>query len=279
MKHSENNAGQRSQAVWGATPAVHMHALNKTPGTKEYFQAVLKGRLLKHYWLVDFVNPGMWAKKKVLEIGCGAGADAYMFCKHGANYTGIDITLESIQLTQKHLHCYDIKNVKLIQMDVTDISLQERFDLIFSFGVFHHIPDINKALQNVHKLLEDNGSFYLIIYNKNSAFYRLSLFLTWVIQREFLKESFKTRLARIEMTTSKELPHVDVYSKKNIVKLLNKSGFTIITTQIHELDKDHMPNILYLWKIWPLISQRVYQWLGNYLGWYIAIKAQKRVEK
>lgn len=275
MKHTNKDAILRNQAVWGATPAIHMYAADKTPGTKEYFDQVINNRFISHYWLAQFVDYSSWKYKKVLEVGCGAGADAYMFCKNGAEYTGIDVTHTSVSLTKSNLAFYKL-SARVLQMDAVTITLQEKFDLIYSLGVLHHIPDIELALRNIHAVLADDGMFYLVIYNKNSIFYRIFLSWSWLTEGYFLKETFKKRLSRIELTTSTELPHVDVYSKKDIKKLLQKVGFTVVSAEINQLDKDQMPNIWKLWKIWAKIPTSFYRWLGRYFGWYVCIKAKKR---
>lgn len=275
MKHFEDNAGQRSQVVWGATPAGTAHAANKILGTKEYFETVLRARFTdEHYWLAEFVDYASWRHKKVLEIGCGAGYDAYMFCANKADYTGIDITPENTTRTKKHLELYNLQGA-IMQMDATALTFQEKFDLVYSFGVLHHIPDMSLVLKNIYNVLDDEGSFYLVVYNKNSIFYRLTLVMSWLREGYFLKESFKTRLARIESTDSLELPHVDVYSKKRISKILKQSGFSVESTQVHQLDQYHMPQMLKLSWLWSRIPQQWYRWLGRYCGWYIAIKAKK----
>jgi 2-polyprenyl-3-methyl-5-hydroxy-6-metoxy-1,4-benzoquinol methylase len=275
MKHTEKNITQRTQAVWGTKPAGHTHAPTETPGTKEYFEQVLLGRFTKeHDWLPAFVDYPAFKYKKVLEVGCGAGYDAYMFCKNGAEYTGIDLTPENIHLTQKHLGYYGLSGT-ILQMDATAITLTEKFDLIYSFGVLHHVPNIHAALENIHTVMADDGQFYLIIYNKNSVFYRLGLWFTWIAKREFLKETFKERLSRIEYTTSNERPHVDVYTMAEAKKLLQKNGFLVIESAIHQLTAADFPHVFRLGHLWNKIPNSWLTLLGEYFGWYICIKAKK----
>ncbi len=277
MKRAQKNITERTQAVWGTKPAGHTHASQETPGTKQYFEQVLKGRFThEHYWLAEFVDYSAWKHKKVLEIGCGAGYDAFMFANNGAQYTGIDLTPQNIVLTQKHLDYYNL-SASIIQMDATQLTLQEKFDLVYSFGVLHHIPDIELALQNIHQVLADDGQFYCVVYNKNSVFYWGNLFLTWIMSGGFFRENFKTRLARIEFTMSNELPHVDVYSKLQLKKIFKKAGFEITDLSVHQLNREDFPSFFKLKYLWGRIPQ---SWLiraGRYVGWYVCIKAKKSI--
>ena len=50
--------------------------------------------------------------------------------------------------------------------DITTMKLNKKFDYIFSMGVLHHIPEMNKAIQNLKSCLKDEGIFGINVYNK-----------------------------------------------------------------------------------------------------------------
>lgn len=82
------------------------------------------------------------------------------------------------------------------------------------------IKNQGKSFQEANRVKKD-GYFYVIIYNKNSIYYWLSLFLfDHILRFGFLKRTFKERLAMIEYTTSGELPLVNAYTKKELVEIL-----------------------------------------------------------
>ena len=82
-----------AQAVWGASPAGTTHGGGTEPGTREFFERVLELRNSYEIpWLGELVPFAAYRGRAVLEVGCGAGFDAYSFATAGADYTGVDIT-------------------------------------------------------------------------------------------------------------------------------------------------------------------------------------------
>lgn len=272
----QKNIKSATKQVWGTSPAGTTHAQDYTPGTKQFFEKVLHARFTdEHAFLPEFVEYQIWKHKRVLEIGCGAGYDAYMFCKKGAEYTGIDIAPENIERTKKHLAFYNM-HPTIKEMDAEYLEYVHEFDCVYSFGVLHHIPAIEKVLQNIHKALVDDGMLIFTVYNKHSLFYWLSLWLwDYIICAGFLRYSFQERLAKIEYTKSSELPYVKVYTKKELKKLLEGNGFIITHMSVKKLTKEDLPPIQFLSKLYKYIPISWLEFLGQYWGWYLCVKAKK----
>jgi len=83
----------------------------------------------------------------VLDVGCGTGA--YINNFNGLRYTGIDITEESInRLSKKYEH-------RFIKGDISNLCLNENFDLVCCFNILSHITDDTKfknALENISRM-------------------------------------------------------------------------------------------------------------------------------
>ncbi|MGB7342172.1 MAG: class I SAM-dependent methyltransferase [Phototrophicaceae bacterium] len=167
---------QQSQAVWDASPAGTTFARGAKPGTKEFFERVLKKRSeYEQPWLFEIISFAEMRDKKVLELGCGAGYDAYEFCRQSANYTGIDIATENPKRTQQHLAYYNYEP-KVIRGDVENLMFpDETFDVVFSNGVLHHTPHMEKSFQEAYRVLKPGGEFNVILYHRNSIFYWLTV--------------------------------------------------------------------------------------------------------
>jgi ubiquinone/menaquinone biosynthesis C-methylase UbiE len=272
-----NDFKEKAMRVWGATPAGTTHAPGLEPGTREFFETVIKKRSTHELtWIQELIPFAAMRGKKVLELGCGAGYDAYEFCRHGANYTGIDIAPENPVRAKKHLAFYGYTPL-VMQGDAENLAFgDESFQVVFSNGVLHHTPDMGKSFREVHRVLNEAGVFWVIVYHKNSMVYWINLFLIkHILLLGFLRRSFKECLARIEYTTSGETPLVNVYSRNQLKELLNQSGFRVEATWIRKCVWEDLPAARILGPIWRLIPPAFLERIGRVWGWYLIAKAVK----
>ncbi len=105
---------------------------------------------------------------KVLVAGCGTGRHILDTQKYkNAQITAIDLSLSSLSYAQRKINELGINNVELIQMDILEIDLlEERFDIIESSGVLHHMNDPIKGLQALLGVLNNNGFLRLGLYSE-----------------------------------------------------------------------------------------------------------------
>ena len=267
---------ESAKNVWGTTPAGTTFGQGHAKGTKEFFESVLKKRFTYECdWLDGIVNFAQFKDKKVLEVGCGAGYDAYMFCKNGADYTGIDIAPENIETTKKHLGHYGY-NPTILQMDASSMLFDNEFDYIYSFGVLHHIPDMERALSKIHCALKKGGKAQIIVYNRNSIFYKLSLiFGVWFWAGKYKTMSLREVLQKIEYTESDKLPWVEVYSKKDLFKIFHKIGFFSMKFDIRKLVYEDIVAVPILGRVLKNFPKKFFDFLGKFFGWYVSVTAEK----
>ena len=187
----------RARSVWGASPAGTTYGEGHDPGTPEFFAAVLSKRSSHELpWLFEVVPFASFRGKRVLEIGCGAGYDAYELMRNGADYTGVDITPENPERVRQHLAPYGFEP-RVMQADAECLPFPDAsFDVVFSNGVLHHTPDMPKAFREVARVLAPGGSFWVILYHKTSVFYWLKLFLTDQVLRGGFQEAVDARATR-----------------------------------------------------------------------------------
>jgi SAM-dependent methyltransferase len=119
---------------------------------------------------IDFRN------KSVLEIGLGLGADSEQIIRRGAKWSGIDLTPTSVARVTKRLELRGLPYSSLIAGTACKLPFDDNsFDIIFSFGVLHHIPDIETAQQEIARVLKPGGRLVCMLYAKYSLNYLLSI--------------------------------------------------------------------------------------------------------
>jgi len=102
----------------------------------------------------------------VLELGSGVGFDSLYFAEHGATITACDVVPSNVKVTQKVLEPYEAKVVLLNTYD--DILQLGTFDMIYSHGCLHHIPDdtVSGVVSILCSVLKPGGIALVLVYTK-----------------------------------------------------------------------------------------------------------------
>ncbi|HEX3101968.1 MAG TPA: class I SAM-dependent methyltransferase [Pyrinomonadaceae bacterium] len=127
--------------------------------------------ILKNLDRIDF------AGKRVLEIGLGQGADAEQIVGRGGIYSGVDLTDESVKRVKMRFSMQDLAYESIEQASAIDLPFADNsFDIVYSHGVLHHIPEIRKAQAEIARVLRPDGKLIVMLYAKWSLNYLLSIF-------------------------------------------------------------------------------------------------------
>src|SRR5215470_9459255 len=127
------------EAFWNRRPCNIGHS-PKPVGSREYFDEVEQRKHFVEPHIPDFAQFDRWAGKRVLEVGCGIGTAAVNFARCGADYTGVELSEASLDLTRKRLDVYGLKG-QLILCNAERLSAYlecNHYNLVYSFGVIHH---------------------------------------------------------------------------------------------------------------------------------------------
>lgn len=268
---------QTAQRAWGNSPAGTTSAKGAAPGTQEFFERALKYRTeYEQPWLPEVVPFHTMSGKRVLEIGFGAGFDTYTFMRVGADYTGVDITPENTERARKHMALFGYSpDVK--QGDAENLSFEDdTFDVAYSNGVLHHVPSIETAFAEAARVLRPGGDFYVILYHKNSVFYRVTLAVWYqIIHGGRRRETLKERLSRIEYNEAGERPIVNVYSRSEVRALLEDAGFDVQSVKVRKLVWEELPSIWFIHRYFKYIPRGLLNTIGKAFGWYVIAHATK----
>lgn len=77
---------------------------------------------------------------KLLDIGCGEGRNAVFFARNGYEVTAFDLSSKGVEKTKALAENIGV-NINVFEADVLKYRLKEPFDILFSTGVFHYVPN------------------------------------------------------------------------------------------------------------------------------------------
>jgi SAM-dependent methyltransferase len=114
--------------------------------------------------------------KRLLEIGLGQGADSEQLIRRGARWSGLDITPEAVGRVRMRAAIRDLPIEDLKVGSALNIPYDDRsFDIVFSHGVLHHIPDIARAQAEIARVLRPNGKLIIMVYARYSLNYQVAI--------------------------------------------------------------------------------------------------------
>ncbi len=245
-------------------------------GTLPFFDEIRKDRYENYApWLLETFDFKSFNGKKTLEIGVGVGTDHLTMAEAGAILYGIDITPKSIELTRRNLELHGL-NSQLFLGDAESLPFEnDIFDIVYSFGVLHHTPDIQKSIREIYRVLKPEGKIFIALYNRNSIYFWLFIFLyEYILKLKFLKNSLKELFHSIEYGGIETKPLVVLYTKKEIRKLFAPFKNLKIYTRHSGLPtktKFKLVNKIINTNLFKL----PFEFLSKWFGWYIIIEGQK----
>ena len=100
-----------------------------------------------HAGLVELLDltPG----KAVYEVGCGAGANMYLMQREGMIVGGSDYAEGLIETARRVVP----EARELAAMEAADIPTEEKYDAVYSCGVFSYFPDHDYATRVLERML------------------------------------------------------------------------------------------------------------------------------
>lgn len=160
---------QKVQEFWDARPCNLRHS-DHPVGSREYFDQVELRKFQAEPHILNFSEFSRWRNQDVLEIGCGLGTAAVNFARFGARYTGVDLSPRSVELCRKRFAVYQLRG-DFFQGDVERLTTwlpAQQYDMVYSWGVLHHTPDAETAMDQIRSIMRPGGTLKVMVYAKNS---------------------------------------------------------------------------------------------------------------
>lgn len=118
----------------------------------------------RHISEFAFESVDVGKNDKILDIGCGGGANIEKFLKltennvDGLDYSNISVQ-ESIKRNQKAI---DGGRCSVIQGDVSDMPIDDKsYDLISAFSTIYFWPELDETFKEVARVIKPKGRFMI----------------------------------------------------------------------------------------------------------------------
>jgi SAM-dependent methyltransferase len=167
-------AQERVREYWNARPCDSDQS-ERTPMSREYFLDIERQRYELQPHILEVLSAMDWRGKRVLEIGAGMGTDARTLIGKGGIYTGINVDPASTEAVSQALQVFSLPG-NAMRCDATRLDFADSsFDVVYSFGVLHHIPDVASAVAEIHRVLKPGGELLVMLYNRSSINYAVEI--------------------------------------------------------------------------------------------------------
>lgn len=165
--------------------------------------------------------------KTALNIGCGAGTESLILAGHGAACIAMDITVPAVSAAVRLMDTLENPGLG-IQGDARFLPLKDNsIDLVYSSGVLHHSPDIEKSISEIFRVLRPSGHACIMLYAKWSVLFmqeRLKGFLKGHMSGKSQQQYITEAGEGAWRTEGRRNPHTELFTSRQCRQLFDRFG-------------------------------------------------------
>lgn len=211
MNDSEEAAAYWDKVVW----LPDGRALSSADLLKMKDEELREILALARAYRYDVFSPDLWDAmdigpnrnlkgKVVLEYGCGAGHDGVTMGVRGAKVFAFDNVHSNAELAERY---GTIWRVEVLALRGDDPRIGRMYaDMVYCYGVLHHIRDPERVLAMFHQVLKKEGRLSIMLYHAATDEER----------KKFGPEG----------------PYTTTYTREEAVALVEKAGFRVHVTRL-----------------------------------------------
>jgi len=172
-------------------------------------------------WYLRYIK----SEDEVLDVGCGVGNTAVNVAKKAKLVTGFDKISKNLTYAKKFAKEKNLGNIRFIKADADKKFpfKSNRFTKVIMFDVLEHLKNRNQAIREVKRVLKKEGLFLLLNDNPDT--------------------SWKRAKREADLFYYADHDHKYEYSKEEIIKLLEKNNFKVLSVQLSTYDTPLKPII------------------------------------
>lgn len=158
---------------------------------------------------------GIWKKGRLLNIGCGHGADFLPFIS-SFELHGLDFSREMLRFARRYAVKYDFR-VDLVRGDAASLPYGNGvFDVAIAVATYHHLGDReqrSRAFRELFRVLKPGGEAFVTVWNRwQPAFWFTpkDTYVKWRTKNEVLYRYYH------------------LFSRRELEQMAKKAGFILV---------------------------------------------------
>lgn len=136
----------------------------------KYYSSFMKSSEVLYKKIAMQIIPQLNGRMKVLELACGSGQLTYKLLRYCGRYIATDYSENMVNEAKKRGVC---RKLSYEVQDATAISYPDNsFNAVLISNALHIMPDPEKALSEIHRVLEDDGLLFAptFVHAENTMF-------------------------------------------------------------------------------------------------------------
>ncbi|MBF0136818.1 MAG: class I SAM-dependent methyltransferase [Magnetococcus sp. DMHC-1] len=105
---------------------------------------------------------------QVLEVGCGLGTMAMHWAQNGSTVTAVDLNTTAVTQTRRRFELLGLTG-DIREADARALPFPDNhFDYVYSWGVLHHSPTIERSVAEMLRVLRPGGEYGIMLYHRHA---------------------------------------------------------------------------------------------------------------
>ena len=157
--------------------SIHDLEMTEHPvGSLEFFDDLDEYRFDKLRYLPQVVDFAGYRGERLLEVGCGIGTDLLRFARGGACVTGVDLSVQAIELAKTNFSLHEVPQTPSLEVQNGEALTFEdnTFDVVYAHGVLQYTADPQRMIAECCRVLKPGGHAIFMVYNRFSWLQALS---------------------------------------------------------------------------------------------------------
>jgi 2-polyprenyl-3-methyl-5-hydroxy-6-metoxy-1,4-benzoquinol methylase len=275
IKRPTTKSVEDVRRYWDARPCNIRHS-RKQVGSVEYFDEVEARKYFVEPHIPGFAEFDRWAGKRVLEVGCGIGTASIDFARAGAQLTAVDLSSESLDIARQRAEVMGVADrIEFVQANAEELTsvLSGSYDLAYSFGVVHHTPHPERALQQIRALVAPGGTLKLMVYHRHSWK------VLWIVTTQGRGRFRKTaELVATHSEAQTGCPVTFSYTRREGRNLVEDSGFRVTDVSVDHVFPYRIPDYVE----YRYVKEPYFRWMPEPMfraferrfGWHLLVTAE-----